>query len=142
MQRTQFQRQTIPMTSVVIIVHSTRVNLKASPMSTVPTLIEQCLKQAGLADVAAADCQLIFNKRPLDKSTPFRLLNVPAAAKLELITGCRPRPPATPTFPSAPLFLPTPCARPRTLHAVLSQARRTDCGHRRDRHRAAPRTAL
>ena len=57
-------------------------------MQTLGAVAEQVLRQAGLADgVNASDVRLVYNKRDLELNTPFRFLNVPAAARIEIITG-------------------------------------------------------
>ena len=76
------------MTSISIDIHGDRVSVKVSPMQSMSSVVEQVLQQGGLSDsVSVSDARLIYNKRELDKSTPFRFLNIPAAARIELITG-------------------------------------------------------
>lgn len=48
-------------------------------------LVEACSKLRPALD--ASQCTLKFNKKPVDLKTPFRLLNIPAGSKLEIIKG-------------------------------------------------------
>ena len=60
--------------------------MKLQPMQPLSTIVEQlCASLPRPVDPAA--CQLLFNKQPLVLSTPARLANLPAGAKLELRTG-------------------------------------------------------
>ena len=76
------------MTTVLIEVHGNRLSVKVSAMQNMSTIVEQVLQQAGLADsVTVSDVRLLYNKRDLDQTTPFRFLNIPAGARIELVTG-------------------------------------------------------
>lgn len=55
-------------------------------MQPLSSIVEQlCSSLPSPVDPAA--CQLLFNKKALELSTPARLANLPAGAKLELRTG-------------------------------------------------------
>ena len=78
----------IVMTSLTFDVHGDRISVKASAMQHLYSLAEQVLQQAGLADtVTMANVRCFHNKRELEMSTPFRFLNIPSAARIELVTG-------------------------------------------------------
>jgi hypothetical protein len=58
-----------------------------TPLSAV--LQEACSKMRPALE--ASQCQLIFNKKPVDLGLPVRLANIPSGSKLELIKSERPR---------------------------------------------------
>lgn len=45
-------------------------------------------------------CQLVFNKKPLDLATPFRLANIPNGSRIDVIKGM-----SKPSFPRRLTFL-------------------------------------
>ncbi len=76
------------MTSLLFDVHGERISVKVLPMQTLASAAEQVLQQSGLADsVDVCNVRLIHNKRELELKTPFRFLNIPSAARIELVTG-------------------------------------------------------
>ena len=105
-------------------------------MQTMASVTQQALQQAGLADsVDVSGVRCTYNKRELERETPFRFLNVPSAARIELITGALHRC----SLPPSPRHQQTACSAglhhrcvPETRHT--SRCVLTRC-------RAAPRPA-
>jgi hypothetical protein len=56
-------------------------------MAPLSAVVEEALRQAGVAGVAPAACALELKGKALDQRLPLRFANLPATAKLELKTG-------------------------------------------------------
>lgn len=63
-----------------------RHTVRVSPMAPLSAVIEAALSAEGVTANTAA-CRLLHGTKALDAATPLRFANLPAAAKLELITG-------------------------------------------------------
>lgn len=64
-----------------------RLSIKAPPMKPLKDVVASALASLKLEDVEPSSCKLLLNKKELDLNCPVRLANIPATAKLELITG-------------------------------------------------------
>jgi hypothetical protein len=59
---------------------------KPTPMTPLSAVLQEaCSKMRPALD--PAQCQLVFNKKPVDLGCPVRLANIPSGSKLELVKG-------------------------------------------------------